>query len=229
MSTSATHHVRAFVLGSTGLVGREIVRGLTQQEAISSVTAFVRRANALTQIGIPRHSKLNERLINFDDLSRPPVNWFDSILPEEHVVLFSALGTTIKQAGSKDQQRLVDYTYQLEVAKEFSRVATGKEAVSKLVLISAAGANSNSPLFYPRIKGQLEEAVRNLKLSRVEILRPSLLIGKRETVRLGESMAEQAFHFIQKLGVSLPKSMTPIHATDVAKQAIEAALEGINK
>ena len=224
MTVSKSRSAKAFVLGATGLVGREIVDSLLKVEHVSSVTAFVRRPGKLKNTE-PTDHKLREFVVDFHALSQPPTNWFDSLLPGDHAILFSALGTTLKQAGSKSQQYLVDFTYQLETAKEFSRVTALKKASSTLVLISASGANSDSLFFYPRIKGQLEKEILSLNLSQTRIIRPSLLLGERETKRLGESLAESVFHFIQKIGINLPKSIKPIHARDVAAQAIQLAFE----
>ena len=225
MNPRSVRQFKAFVLGATGLVGREVVSGLLAADRFSSVTAFVRRPGALKKIGIPESPKLIEHQVDFSELGKQPINWFQTLAPGDEAVLFSALGTTIKQAGSKEQQYLVDFTYQFEVAKEFTRVTSEQKLTSHYVLVSASGANSKSLLFYLRIKGQLEEAVHELELSQIVILRPSLLLGKRETKRLGESTAERFFELIQKMGVSLPPSIRPIHAKDVAKQALRAVTE----
>ena len=79
-------------------------------------------------------------------------------------VLFSALGTTKKDAGSKDSQYKVDFTYQFNVAK-----IAAKNRVKHLVLVSSVGANSKSLFFYPKIKGQLEDEVKKLAFDKIHM------------------------------------------------------------
>lgn len=216
---------KAFVLGATGLVGREIVKALLTEKLVDQVTAFVRKPGALAAIGITTDPKLVERCVNFEDLIRGETNWFQGLENCEHSVLFSALGTTIKQAGTKDQQKLIDFTYQLKAAEEYKRATAASGTSANYVLISAIGASKSSPFFYSKIKGELEEAIMHLGFQKTHILRPSLLLGKREKQRFGESAAASAFEFIKKIGIKLPKTAEPIHAQDVAKSAIRSALK----
>jgi uncharacterized protein YbjT (DUF2867 family) len=216
---------KAFVIGATGLVGREIVKALLTEKRVDQVTAFVRKPGALAALGITSDLKLSERSVNFEDLIRGKTNWFQDLENCEHAVLFSALGTTIKQAGTKDQQKLIDLTYQLKSAEQYKSATATTGTSATYVLISAIGASKASPFFYSKIKGELEEAVMQLGFQKTHILRPSLLLGKREQGRFGESAAASVFEFIKKIGLSLPKAVEPIHAKDVAKSAIRSALE----
>jgi uncharacterized protein YbjT (DUF2867 family) len=115
-------------------------------------------------------------LINFDDLE----NYKTEIVGD---VLFSTMGTTIKKAGSQDVQYKIDYTYQYNTAKIAS-----DNGVNKLVLLSSAGANSSSKVFYSRIKGELDDAVQKLNFESISIIRPSMLAGNRKEFRLGEKI-----------------------------------------
>jgi uncharacterized protein YbjT (DUF2867 family) len=94
------------------------------------------------------------------------------------------LGTTLKKAGSKENQYLVDFTYQYELA----RAASGN-GVPAFVLVSSAGANPKSLLFYSRMKGELEAAVEKLNIGHLIIIRPSILEGTRTEKRAGEKTA----------------------------------------
>ena len=103
-------------------------------------------------------------------------------------MLFSCLGTTLKDAGSKDKQFLVDYTYQYE----FAKVASEND-VSIYSLVSSTGANENSLFFYPKIKGKLEEAVKKLPFNTIHIFQPPTLIRQKELIRIGEKIGIKIF------------------------------------
>ena len=129
--------------------------------------------------------------------------------------LYSALGTTIKKAGSKEAQYKIDFTYQYEVAK-----AAAKNGVKKYLLVSSAGANYKSGNFYLRIKGSLDEKVQQLNFEKIRIFRPSILVGLRSEKRLGESIGIKIAGTITKIIPAL-KKYRPIKASQVAEAMIK--------
>lgn len=177
----------AIVLGATGLVGKNLVQILINDELFSTIKVFVRRSLGFT------HPKISEHIVDFND--------FNSF--KEHIngdVLFSSLGTTIKQAGSKDAQRKVDYTYQYEFAK-----AASNNGVLNYCLVSSTGANAKSRVFYSRIKGELENTVSKLSFEKVCIIRPSVLVGEREEKRMGEIFGSRTISVLSKIIPPLKK------------------------
>jgi nucleoside-diphosphate-sugar epimerase len=96
-------------------------------------------------------------------------------------ILFSALGTTRAQAGGFENQHKIDYDLNLDVAK-----AAKAAGVKVYVLISSSGSSANSRLGYPKMKGELEEAVKKLDFDSTIILRPGLIVGGREDSRPSE-------------------------------------------
>ena len=108
------------------------------------------------------------------------LNSFTSIVFD---YLFSCLGTTLKEAGSKEKQYLVDYTYQYEFAK-----IAAENGVPTYSLISSTGANENSPFFYPKIKGKLEQAIKKLSFKSIQIFQPPTLIRQEGLIRMGEKI-----------------------------------------
>ena len=124
----------ALVIGATGATGQEIVSQLFENDSFNSVSIFVRKDPNIT------HSKLKTYVIDFSKVE----DYKDLIKGD---VLFSCLGTTLRDAGSKDKQYSVDYTYQYEFAKIAS-----DNGVPIYSLVSSTGANKNSPFFYPKIK-----------------------------------------------------------------------------
>ncbi len=125
-------------------------------------------------------------------------------------VLISAMGTTRTQAGSKDAQYRVDYTYPYQAARYARR-----NGVTRHILISSAGANSHSQFFYLRMKGQLEEAIRDLGFARNYVLQPSVLKGKRDVDRRGERWSAAILEWVAKFSPPA-RHRRPIHGREVA-------------
>ncbi len=195
---------KAILIGATGLVGSHVLQLLLSDERYESVKVLHRRSTGTS------HPKLTEHIIDFDDQE----SW-KPLVTGDH--LFSTLGTTLKKAGSKDAQYKIDYTYQYNFAKIAS-----ENGDSSYALVSSLGANPDSGSFYPRIKGELDEAVQKLSFDNTLILRPSFLDGSRDEFRLGERIGIA----IAKVVCKIPglKKYHPIKAETVAK----AMIEGLN-
>lgn len=196
--------MKAIILGATGLVGSKLLDLVLANERFEQVIIFVRRSTAR------KNAKLQEHVIDFDR----PESWQHLVKGD---ILFSAFGTTIKQAGSKGAQYKIDFTYQYQFAK-----AAADNGVKTYVLISAAFANPKSSIFYSRIKGELEQAVMQLRFENIHILRPGMLEGYRQPYRTGEKF----FTGMMKAIALIPglKSMKPIRDVQVAKAMVNAAL-----
>jgi uncharacterized protein YbjT (DUF2867 family) len=171
----------AIVIGATGLTGFQLTKKLIEDGDFIKVKVLTRRKTGL------QSKKLEEVLVDFDNLEK----YSDFIKGD---VLFSCLGTTIKKAGSKEVQYKVDYTYQYNVAK----VARDNE-VGTYVLVSSSGANSKSSIFYSKIKGKLEDKVKDLSFERCFVFQPSVLMGERNEKRRGEVFAAKIVNFFAKI------------------------------
>ncbi len=194
----------AIVIGATGLVGSELVRQLLQDPRFGTVKVFVRRSTGISD------PKLEEHLVDIGN----PDSWKAQVTGD---VIFSALGTTLKRAGSKEAQWKVDYEGQLA----FSQAAAANH-VPALVLISAAGASARSPIFYSRMKGELDQQIRKLPIQRITILKPGILAGDRAESRPAEKASISVMQFLGKIpGL---RRYRPIHASLVARAMIHAAL-----
>lgn len=195
----------AIILGATGLTGSQLLDLLLQDERFEKVKILVRRTVGFT------HPKLEEHMVDFD---QPP--YWQALVTGD--VLFSALGTTIKKAGSQEAQHEVDYTYQYEVAN-----AAARNGVPIYVLVSSSGANENSPFFYMRTKGELDRDVQGLHFHRINIVRPGFLDGTRKESRKTEGIGLQAIKLFNSWG--LFKNYRPIPARQLAQVMIELAFE----
>lgn len=158
----------ALIIGATGLVGKELTRLLVEDDEFSEVRVFLRSSTGI------KNPKLREIKTDFDH----PEKVMAYIRGE---VLFSCMGTTRKQAGSKEKQYKIDYTYQYN----FARIAS-ENNVQDYILISSPGASPKSKIFYSRMKGELDEAVRKLPFRRHIFIQPSVLKGDRPESRPGE-------------------------------------------
>jgi hypothetical protein len=202
--------MHALVLGATGATGQELVKLLLEDSNFSKVSVFVRRAININ------HKKLIIHEINFSKLSQ-----YNSLVNGD--ILFSALGTTKKQAGGKKAQFSVDYTYQYEFAK-----MAFENGISYYSLVSSVGANKDSIFFYPKIKGALEESVRSFNFKKIQIFQPPSLIRQQELMRLGEKISIKLLNGINKLG--LLKNLKPLLVKDLAKKMIdESLLSNVNR
>lgn len=193
--------MKALLIGATGLVGNHLLQQLLLQPELERLRIFVRHSCGI------KHEKLEEELVDFNRFKE----WGHLLNGD---VLFSCLGTTLKSAGSKAAQFKVDYSYQLQCAE-----AAAGNGVKSIVLVSSAGASSNSNLFYSRIKGELDEAVLGLPFQQHIILRPSLLLGKRREKRGGEAFAQSLFPLITQYFF---KKYRPIPAQTLAQAMINA-------
>jgi len=194
------------VIGSTGLVGKQLVSNLLADSRFEKIISFSRRSLNLN------NPKLTEYIVDFENVGK----WKEQVRGD---VLFSALGTTLKQAGSKEAQYKVDFTYQYEVARY-----AAENKVRYYVLISSLGADPKSRLFYPRMKGQLDEAVKGLEFRKINIVRPSALKGERETERKSEKMVIAMTGFFVKV-LPFLKKYQPIDADTVARAMINISLD----
>lgn len=199
--------MKAVIAGATGLVGSFVLQKLLDNPQVSEVIALTRRTLSL------QSPKLKPVLIkDFSQMAN-----MQSQLKGD--IYFCCLGTTIKEAGSQENFRKIDF----DAIVEFAKVAKANEAQS-FVLISAVGANAESPIFYNRVKGETEEALKALHFRSLIVFQPGLLIGNRTKLRIGEKLAISAFKLLSPL---LPGRFEKMFATDVellANRIVEASL-----
>lgn len=198
--------MQANIIGATGLTGVQLLRQLLENDHFEKVRVFVRRPIAT------EHPKLEVCVIDFDQ----PETWRDRVQGD---VLFSALGTTLQQAGGKSAQYRVDYEYQYAFAE-----AAAQNGVPRYVLVSSVGADAKSRTFYTQMKGALDEAVQQLPFQSTTILRPGFLDGQREQSRPGEAAGLVVMRLLGKL--PFMRNWRPISVETVAAAMVQAALAG---
>lgn len=202
--------MKALIIGATGATGKDLVTQLLADDTYSEVHCFVRKPMSLT------HPKLHAHVVDFET----PEAWADLLHGD---VAFSCLGTTLAMAGSKEAQWRVDYDYQYAFAQQCK--ANG---VPTFVLVSAAGATAQSKLFYNRMKGQLEDAVKALEFTRLLIFQPSVLVRKGSD-RKGEQFGLKMIVLLNKIG--LFKRYRPMPTNVLAqrmRREVATATEGVH-
>lgn len=190
--------MEAILIGATGATGKDVLQLLLKDESFTQVDVFVRRKLEIN------HDKLNIHVIDFEK----PEQWRHLVKGD---VLFSCLGTTLKSAGSKDDQWKIDYDYQYQFAK-----VAKENGVSNYVLVSSSGANPKSNIFYTMMKGKLEEAVKALNFSKITIFNPPIL-ERKNTDRKGEIIALKAIKFLNQIGLLMLQKPLP---TEILAQAM---------
>ncbi|MCW5649089.1 MAG: NAD(P)H-binding protein [Ramlibacter sp.] len=189
------------VAGATGLVGREILQGLLADDSVATVHSLGRRPLPL------RHNKLTQHTVDFKAL--PALPRVDEA--------FVALGTTIKVAGSQAAFRAVDFEAIVAVAQ-----AARASGATKIGVVSAMGADPASTIFYNRVKGETEEALRGLGFASLIIARPSFLAGDRSTLgqplRSGEKLALRVSTWLKPL---IPSNYRSIDVRKVAAALLD--------
>ena len=193
--------MKGLIIGATGATGKDLLAKLLEDDTYSEVHCFVRKPMSIS------HPKLHAHVVDFDT----PEAWADLLHGD---VAFSCLGTTLAVAGSKEAQWRVDYDYQYAFAQQCK--ANG---VPTFVLVSAAMANAQSKMFYNRMKGQLEDAVKALGFSCLLIFQPSVLI-RSNSDRSGENFTVKTFKFLNKLGIL--KRYRPMPTEILAEKMLSA-------
>jgi uncharacterized protein YbjT (DUF2867 family) len=194
----------AVVFGASGLVGREIVSQLIAGTDFDKIVAVVRKNWDLT------NDKLEQLLVN--DFNRLE----DKAQHLKAQAYFCCVGTTIKTAGSKENFLKVD----LEIPAKIAKLAEYL-SVPVLVVISSVGADASSSNFYLRTKGEMERSVREIYKGKLKIVRPSLLMGKREEFRFGEKLSVAVMKSLGWMFAGPLKKYRGIYAEDVARVMVK--------
>ena len=198
----------AVIIGATGAVGREIVNEILSGEYYDRI--YILGRSSISKL--PDDSRLEKIIIDFNNID------FDMDILENADV-FASLGTTIKIAGTKENQRKIDVDYTVN----FAKLCEGK--VRSFNVVSAIGAKRNSKNFYNSLKGELEDALKELNLGILRIFQPSLLISKRDENRFLEEIFMKVAPIFQFVLKGKTKKYSPIEASLLGKVIVRFATE----
>lgn len=198
----------AVIIGATGAVGRKILEEVLEKEFYKKV--YVLGRSSVTKL--VDNEKLEKIVIDFENLE------FDiNILNNADV--FAALGTTIKIAKTKENQRKIDLDYTIN----FAKICEGR--VRSFNVVSAVGANRKSKSFYSSLKGELEEQLQKMNLGTLRIYRPSLLIAKRADKRMMEDFFIKISPMLKPILRGKLKKYSPIEVGLLGKEIVRFAIE----
>ena len=195
----------ALIAGSTGLIGNELLRFLLNAKEYDQVTAIVRRPLEV------KDYKLIERVVDFDRLDE----YIDLFAVDD---VFCCLGTTIKKAKTKEAMWKIDVDYPVKIAR-----LSSLQGARQFLLVSSMNADPGSPIFYPKMKGKLEEEIKQIPFETTAIFRPSLLLGERAEFRLGERAAAAFFTKVPFLFAGPFKKYKAIEGRTVASAMYQVA------
>ncbi|BBI30787.1 NAD(P)H-binding protein [Cohnella abietis] len=195
----------AIVAGATGLIGSSLLNRLLADSRYETVIALSRKALPIS------HPKLKVVEVTLESLP--------SVAPTlEADDWFCALGTTIKQAGSQEAFRQVDYEYPLVLGQQAA--ASGAK---QFLLVSSIGSSASSSIFYSRVKGEIERDLIALALPKLHVFRPSLLVGERAVSRRGEWLWVATMKVFDPLLWGSLRKYRSIKGEDLATAMIHAA------
>jgi uncharacterized protein YbjT (DUF2867 family) len=198
----------ALLAGASGLVGTYVLEGLLDAADFGRVYAITRRPLGR------EHVRLANRIVQFENLEA-------QLRGLSCHVAFCCLGSTIRAAGSNEEFRRIDVDYVLA----FARAARAAGA-QRFVVVSSAGADTRSRIFYLRTKGEMEQQLVELGFPAVDILQPGLLFGWRRELRPAELAAMVLMPLVNLFLVGNHAARRGISARDVAAAMIAAARSG---
>ena len=202
----------AVIIGATGVVGRVILNEILSDEYYDRI--YILGRSSISKL--PDEERLTKIIIDFENID------FDMDILENADV-FASLGTTLKVAGSKENQRKIDVDYTVN----FAKLCEGK--VRSFNVVSAMGANSKSKSFYTSLKGELEDKLKEMNIGVLRIFRPSLLISKREDKRILEEVFFKISPILKVLLKGKLKKYSPIEASLLGKVIVRFATENKNE
>lgn len=200
-----TKEKKALIIGATGLIGKELVKLVSQSEYYQHIYLLVRRNTGI------ENDKVSEILSDFNNLEES----LKSIQVDD---VYNCLGTTMKKAGSKKEFYRVDFSYPMEIAGIMK-----KNGCETFLNVSALGAKKGSIIYYNRVKGELEEALHEMAFKSLILFRPSLLLGDRNEKRAGEDIAKKTYKVLDKIFIGPLKKYSGIEGRTVAQAMFEMA------
>ena len=198
----------AVIIGATGVVGRVILNEILSGEYYDRI--YILGRSSISKL--PDEERLTKIIIDFENID------FDMDILENADV-FASLGTTLKIAGSKENQRKIDVDYTVN----FAKLCEWK--IRSFNVVSAMGANSKSKSFYTSLKGELEDKLKEMNIGVLRIFRPSLLISKREDKRILEEVFFKISPILKVLLKGKLKKYSPIEASLLGKEIVRFATE----
>jgi uncharacterized protein YbjT (DUF2867 family) len=197
------------LVGSSGLIGSNLLSELIQSEAISEILLLVRRSTDVSS------SKVKELIVNFEKTNSYSIDI-------QADIIYSCLGTTKSETPNSSLYRQIDLEYPLNLAK-----LGQMNGVAQFHIISSLGADAGSSNSYLKLKGELEQELKKLSMSSLHIYQPSFLIGERKKDRLADKIMKPVFRLIDPLLIGPLKKYRSIKAADVARVMLNQSIKDL--
>ena len=197
----------ALLAGATGLVGSALLPMLLASERYAKVIVVGRRPVEV------QHPKLTQVVTDLGQLEAERLR----LIADD---VYCCLGTTMRQAGSKEAFYEVDFMYVVKLA-----AVTAGNFAAQFLVVSAIGADTESAFYYSKVKGEMEAAVRQTPFRAIHIFRPSLLLGTRAKPRLGERLGGWVLKLVGPLLRGSWQKYRAISDVAVARAMLAAAAE----
>ncbi|MCB2409636.1 NAD-dependent epimerase/dehydratase family protein [Hymenobacter lucidus] len=195
----------ALIAGASGLIGSQLLPLLLASDRYAKVITVGRRPVPIM------HPKLEQRVLNLDQLEQHRM----SLIADD---VFCCLGTTMRQAGSKEAFYKVDYLYVVKLA-----ALTAANFAAQFMVVSSMGADAGSRFYYNHVKGEMEQAIRQTPFRAIHIFRPSLLLGDRAEKRTGEQFGAVLLRVLNPVLVGPLRKYRAVAAATVARAMLRAA------
>lgn len=195
----------AILLGATGLTGNLLLHRLMADDRYATIKLFSRKPSGITS---PKIKEFTGDVLQLDR--------FKGDFTADEV--FVCVGTT----SSKTKDRAVYRDIDFGIPHAAARLAR-ENNIPAFLVISSMGANPRSKIFYSRTKGEMEQAVLGEKIPHTYILRPSLILGKRNESRIGEGIASVVMKVASPLLAGGMKKYRAIEADCIAAAMISLA------
>jgi uncharacterized protein YbjT (DUF2867 family) len=198
------------IVGATGATGKLVLEKVLSAKEFDKVYTIARR-----EIGL-KHSKLSSFIIDFEKID-------EFNFPEGTIIdqLYFCYGTTLKKAGGKNAFKKIEGDFSQKILNLARRVQ-----VRRVLLVSSIGANANSSFLYTKIKGQIEKYAVDLEFPEIVIFRPSLLLTKREELRIGELIGQKVMKPFTNLFQSTFPPYAPVSTDKLSDQMIYWGKQG---
>ena len=195
----------ALLAGASGLIGSQLLPLLLASERYAKVIVVGRKAVPVL------HPKLMQVVTDLDKLDEVRLK----LIADD---VYCCLGTTMRQAGSKEAFFKVDFLYVVTLA-----AITASNFAAQLLVVSSMGADAKSRVYYSRVKGEMEAAVAQAPFRAIHIFRPSLLLGERAQPRLGERLAAAVLGLLRPVMNGPLLKYQPVTGAAVAAAMLRAA------
>jgi uncharacterized protein YbjT (DUF2867 family) len=159
--------------------------------------------------------KLFQHKVNFDQLPEKAVYW-------QVEDVFCCMGTTIAKAGSQEAFTRIDHDIPLQVFQHCAAAGAGFA-----YLVSAVGSDPNASIFYSRVKGRLEEALKSMPWKGLHIFQPGVLIGNRLETRKAERISIHIVSAIQAVFPRLLGKYAGVKVSDLALAILKLSSQAI--